>query len=353
MLKACLIIGGGIAGLSAAIRLTELGIQPLVIEAGKYPSHRLCGEFFSPESLPLIKRWQMPQGSQITKCCFFTRRQHLSFELPQPAVGSSHYIFDWELLQLAKSKGVEVLTETRVTDILPAHSADDFHHVYLENSNCYQTKQLIIGTGRLPTIIQGQPLKPRYFGFKSHFEGLDLDSTLKMFCFPGGYLGISSVAPNVANVAGLIRLNDLDNEKPLEFIQKQSGFENLVLQLRSAKPLLPEWMKGTSPEFGIRQTPLWPNTYWIGDAAGSLPPICGDGIGMALTSGAMAAEYLAQNDAQAFKKAWLKRYQKRFFWAKCLHKIVINPTSCTLAVLGSRLIPSLPKKVFELTREHV
>jgi flavin-dependent dehydrogenase len=47
------ILGGGVAGLCAARRLIELGIQPLVIEAGSYPSHKVCGEFISSSGVAL------------------------------------------------------------------------------------------------------------------------------------------------------------------------------------------------------------------------------------------------------------------------------------------------------------
>ncbi len=45
MIEDCVIVGGGVAGLSAANRLADAGLSPLIVEASKYPAHRICGEF--------------------------------------------------------------------------------------------------------------------------------------------------------------------------------------------------------------------------------------------------------------------------------------------------------------------
>ena len=41
------IAGGGLAGLSLGIALLQRGVSVTVNEAGKYPRHRVCGEFIS------------------------------------------------------------------------------------------------------------------------------------------------------------------------------------------------------------------------------------------------------------------------------------------------------------------
>ena len=41
------IMGGGLAGLSLGIALRRRDVPVTVIEAGKYPRHRVCGEFIS------------------------------------------------------------------------------------------------------------------------------------------------------------------------------------------------------------------------------------------------------------------------------------------------------------------
>ena len=49
-----IIIGGGLAGFTAAIHLSKLGLQVIVIEKNEYPKHKVCGEYISNEVLPYL-----------------------------------------------------------------------------------------------------------------------------------------------------------------------------------------------------------------------------------------------------------------------------------------------------------
>ena len=45
------VIGAGPAGLAAAITAARTGVKVLLVERGKLPRHRVCGEFVSAEAL--------------------------------------------------------------------------------------------------------------------------------------------------------------------------------------------------------------------------------------------------------------------------------------------------------------
>ncbi len=48
------IIGGGLAGLTAAIHLAKHNFEVSVIEKNTYPHHKVCGEYISAEILPYL-----------------------------------------------------------------------------------------------------------------------------------------------------------------------------------------------------------------------------------------------------------------------------------------------------------
>src|SRR3954471_22538156 len=48
------IVGGGLAGCSAAITLAARGARVAVFESSRYPHHKVCGEFLSPECNHLL-----------------------------------------------------------------------------------------------------------------------------------------------------------------------------------------------------------------------------------------------------------------------------------------------------------
>ena len=51
-----LIVGGGLAGLTAAVHLSKEGIDVVLIEKSKYPYHKVCGEYISNEVIPYLNR---------------------------------------------------------------------------------------------------------------------------------------------------------------------------------------------------------------------------------------------------------------------------------------------------------
>ena len=51
-----LLIGGGLAGLAAALDLAGRGHRWRVVERKQYPFHRVCGEYVSNEVLPYLRR---------------------------------------------------------------------------------------------------------------------------------------------------------------------------------------------------------------------------------------------------------------------------------------------------------
>ena len=54
------IVGGGLAGLSLAIRLSKKGYHILLLEKEIYPFHKVCGEYISMESWGFLTALGLP-----------------------------------------------------------------------------------------------------------------------------------------------------------------------------------------------------------------------------------------------------------------------------------------------------
>jgi len=339
MIEDCVIIGGGVAGLSAANQLADAGLKPLIVDAGKYPSHRICGEYFSHECLPILHRWGIAMSGQIREAGFISGPLKIQFALPQYAESASRYNFDIQLLERAQKKGARALTETTAQII----SRDENYELKLSNGQTVHARHLIIGAGKMHSL--NHIPDPKYFGFKAHFAGIDIGNRIEMHCFDGGYFGVSGITSDTTNIA-CIALK--------EAVQDPEKFMDQILDegFKERRMLFPKWLSGQVPEFGIRQTPDWERVFWIGDAAGGIPPMSGEGLAIAVTSGCMAADYLLNSDAASFKRAWHKRYKSRFFWAQALHGLMLKPWKTKMAYAACRLIPPLPLYLWKLTREN-
>lgn len=356
MIEDCVIIGGGVAGLSAANRLADAGISPLIIEASTYPSQRMCGEFFSYECLPLLHSWDIELPQRITHCRFIRGENEVAFVLPSPSQSCSRYVFDIQLLERAQKKGARVLTQTKVLSLSPPKQSTDNFQLTLSNGEKIEARHLMIGTGRLPKMGEKQgKTEFRYTGFKAHFSSIPTSrGVVEMHSFDGGYLGVSSIDQGTTNVACLVDKKKLMTYKdPIHFLDdllQKKTMRLLNKQMSQARMLFPQWLVGDIPEFGIRQNPSIDRIFWMGDAAGSIPPISGEGLAIAITSGCMAADYFLGFDAHAFKKAWLKRYEKRFYMAMILHKMMLKKGGSYLAFKACQTFPSLPSYLWSCTR---
>lgn len=353
MKRKIVIIGGGIAGLCAAIRLSELGETPILIEGGTYPAHKVCGEFLSPECMHLLHAWHI-HPTPISQAILRTSKQCLSFTFPSIAGGMSHMQLDPALAKHAAISGAKIYTSTQVKALHPKQHAKEMHQITLSNGETLEASHVIIATGRIPSYSLQAPATA-YMGFKTHFQQLPSTGELEMFSFPGAYLGIAPVENGIYNVACLAHINSVNQwSHPTAFI------ENLITQnphlhasLAQGKNLFDQWMVASVPEFGIKRTPDWLDTFFIGDAAVTIPPACGNGLTMAILGGRLAAEYALVRTAEDFKAMWTKRCTSQMFWGKLLHRLMLNPTYSGPLYRLAHYLPSLSQKVFNLTRQPV
>ena len=330
-MKNVLIIGGGVAGLSALNRLVDLGICATLIEAGMYPSHKICGEFFSPECLPILASWDLEPIQTIEHISLVTAHKTLFFPLKNPARSQPRYTFDHALAQRAEKKGAQVLTHTKVQEIKK-------DHVILDSGATMPYSDLIVSSGRLFGTLS--PLL--YKGCKGYFENLEVEG-LEMYPFPGGYAGLSPSGNGHSNFTCLM---------PKHYDQEQlfQAVPHLQRRLQKGQLASKEWMSCQIPGFGIKKTPPQDRTYFIGDAAGTIPPASGLGLSIALTSGYLAAEYSAKGDFEGFKRAWHRRYTKIFRYGKFLHWMLTHPFGYQSALYVEKVFPNLPDTLFSKTR---
>lgn len=344
------IIGGGVAGLAAAIRLTELGLSPLIIEAGSYPAHKMCGEFLAPSCLAVLEKWGI-EPHFIDQINFSTNHKRAEFLLPKVAGALSHSILDPLLLQKALQGNASIYTNCRLLHLMPATADSLPHSLQLEGGKMIQARQLIIATGRVPGLVQKHS-PAQYIGIKAHFSGVPLQNALEMFFFKGAYLGLAPLGQDVCNVACLAQLSVVERHATTEAFINSLLQQNRWLKsyLGRAHHLFDSWLAVKVPHFGCRALSPLPNVYFIGDAAGTIPPVTGNGLAMSIASGLMAAEYAYQKDAAGYKKAWQQQFTRPILWGRMLHQLLIKQAGASLAVRLTKSFPRLFHQCYQKTR---
>lgn len=301
------IIGGGLAGLSLSIDLKKRGYHVTVIEKGNYPRHKVCGEYISMESynylqnicptlstleLPIISNFKLTTGSK-----------EFNTVLDLGGFGVSRYLLEEALFKEAEKQGVVFLLNTKAQDV-------DFQNEIFTiktRSGNINASLVCNSTGRKSnlTTAGSKNIATNYVGVKYHLKIPRSANLVEIHNFPGGYCGISNIEEGksclcyIVNSKYLKKVKNSIPELEKTFLFKNSNLKKIFTE---ADFLFKEPVTISGINFLIKH-PVTDESFYLGDAAGSMAPIIGNGMSMGLRS----ASVLANNIDQYFSKKITKQ----------------------------------------------
>src|SRR5215472_8301298 len=102
----CLVVGGGLAGSMAALRLAQAGRDVLLVERELGPHAKVCGEFLSAEAVDYLRAAGVEPismgAARIEKLRLAAGRKTVETRLPFPALSLSRTVLDEALLARAE-----------------------------------------------------------------------------------------------------------------------------------------------------------------------------------------------------------------------------------------------------------
>ena len=272
------VVGGGLAGLMLGIRLQQRCVPVVVLEAGRYPRHRVCGEFISGRGLGLLQEaGLLPAIEEAGGCWARTAELHVdghrvgAHELPAPALCISRFVLD------------DFLADT-----------------FVRLAGTLQCERRWVGSAVDEGVVlaAGRPreaLTPgwRWYGLKVHVQNLQLGADLELHLGGQGYVGLCRLANDQVNVCGLFRRRvaadaPLATEFKARFCEQAGG--GLSRRLAQA-----DWLRET--QCSVATVPLHCALSGdvgcrVGDALAVIPPFTGNGMSMAFESAELAVEPL-------------------------------------------------------------
>ena len=121
MLYDLIVIGGGPAGASAAISAARQGVRVLLLERGRFPRHKVCGEFVSAESLGVLKdlldlqhATLIQDAARIRRARIFLDGRTLRAAVNPAAASIARFDLDAALWRSAESAGVDARQQVTV-----------------------------------------------------------------------------------------------------------------------------------------------------------------------------------------------------------------------------------------------
>ena len=323
------IIGGGLAGLAAAIVLAKKGHKVLLLEKEAYPYHKVCGEYISMESKPFLQELGVPfeklQLPFINKLVVSAPNgMKLEQTLSLGGFGISRYKLDHLLSEIAQQKGVTILQRTKVNEL----EFDGQQFTISTATNTFYSKTCCGAFGKKANLdvhwnrtfsrVQARKLN-RYMGVKYHIKvDFPLD-TIALHNFENGYCGISKIEDDRYCLCYLTHVSNLENNQhsiaQMEAVVLKAN-EHLKDILDNATLLYEKPISIAQISF-MKKSQIENHVLLLGDAAGLITPLCGNGMSMALHSAKIAAncvdDFLNQKiDRTQMEKSYVQQWKKNF-----------------------------------------
>ncbi|HLX91131.1 MAG TPA: NAD(P)/FAD-dependent oxidoreductase [Puia sp.] len=322
------LVGGGLAGLALSILLARSGYRVALFEKEKYPFHKVCGEYISFESwnfledlgIPLSD-WNLPVIRRLLVSA--PNGNHLEQDLPLGGFGLSRYRLDAFLAELAKKAGVVFFEQTRVNDVVREGNSFNIHH-----AAGLSYAKIVCGTfGKRSNLDvkwkrenhQAKKSKlDNYVGVKYHILADQPEDLIVLHNFQNGYCGLSQIedgkhclcyltsADNLAKCGNSIAQMESDILRKNPFIDKIFTTANFIFR----NPVT------ISQISFAKKDQVGNHILFVGDAAGMITPLCGNGMSMALHGAKIAFDCMLP-----YLQGKLSREQMEAGYSRQWHKI--------------------------------
>ncbi|HWN87855.1 MAG TPA: NAD(P)/FAD-dependent oxidoreductase [Chitinophagaceae bacterium] len=367
------IVGGGLAGLALSIQIVKSGYRVVLFEKEQYPFHKVCGEYISLESWGFLQRLGVDLPSlNVTRI----KRLQVSdikgvfFEQPLPlgGFGISRYTLDHTLAQIAKQAGVIVHEQTRVNEI---RFSDELFSIESTKGN-FRTKVVAGSFGKKsnldvkwkrPFVVAKKNKLNNYIGVKYHIRYDFPADLIALHNFKNGYCGISKIEDEkyclcYLTTAGNLQSSNNDIRKMEQSIL--SANPHLKRIFSECEMLWKEPIVISQISFDKKNL-VEEHVLMVGDAAGMITPLCGNGMSMAMHASKIAAEQISKflkgaisrdTMEQNYAEKWNKLFANRLKAGRMLQRLFDSQWLTTLMIRLGRSLPPVIKALIKQTHGH-
>ena len=295
------IVGGGLAGLALSIQLVRQGHTIILFEKEQYPFHKVCGEYISLESWDFLNdlgvdldRMNVPIITKLQVSA--VNGKLLEQSLPLGGFGISRYRLDSNLAQIAKAEGVVLMENTKVNDIMfldegfIVDTQQQQYRAKLVAGSYGKRSNIDIKWKRSFSLAMKNKLN-NYIGVKYHIKTDFPPDTIALHNFKNGYCGIVKVEDDNYNLCYLTTADNLlKSNGDIKKMEEEILSQNPHLKKIFAESKIVNDAPLTISQISFdKKSQVENHVLMIGDAAGMITPLCGNGMSMALHGSKIAA----------------------------------------------------------------
>lgn len=363
------IVGGGLAGLAAAILMRRRGHRVVLFEKETYPFHKVCGEYISLESwnfllslgVPL-REWDLPLIDTLHLTA--SNGKLFATKLPLGGFGISRYKLDSELAAIARRSGVALMEKTRVDEIV----REDRFTLHV-NQQTFQAKLCFAAFGKRSNLdvkwnrsfLKKQDKRLNNFvGVKYHIKTPWPENVIGLHNFENGYCGISKLEADRYCLCYLTRADNLKRcRNSIEQMQQDILFQNPHLKkIFLASEVMQDFPVTISQISFAPKSKVENGVLMLGDTAGMITPLCGNGMSIALHTAKIAATlgdaFLQQKLTRAamekqYAESWRHHFASRLRMGRLLQAFFGSNRLNNAFVSVFQKAPFLAKPLIRLT----
>lgn len=322
------VIGAGPGGAAAATYLSLAGLKTILLDKAEFPRDKTCGDGLSPRALAVLQ--DMGLLEKISQVGYTVAQVGLAapngdaFREPIPQLKNApayativpRLTLDNIILERAAAAGAEFRRAT-----VKGIARENGHVLVQANGNGVRAKMAVIATGASTSLLEQTGIlkvyPPPAVAARAYFEEMAPIAPAVQFYFEGvplpGYGWIFPLGERSANVgAGVVRRpgekNPLSPRTVMEQFMASRPLQPLLQNARQIGPIKGYPLRTdfpTAPTFGEQ-------ILLVGESAGLVNPITGEGIDYALESGQMAAAHLVEMfQAGDFSLVQHQRYDQK------------------------------------------
>jgi len=302
-------------------------------------------------NLPMINEVKIsaPNGSVLTR------------KLDLGGFGISRYTLDSMLAALAVKKGALLFEETKVADV---NFENDLFSIKTAKLS-YFAKVVIGSYGKrslLDNKLERESIKniKNYIGVKYHVELYFPDNRIELHNFKDGYCGISKVDEDKYCMCYITNSQNLrDNDNDIKKMEQNVLMKNEYLKKYFSEAVFLYEKPLTISQITFQKKGAIENhVLMVGDAAGNIAPLCGNGMSMAMRASyesfQLIKEYLGNKISRdvlekSYEKQWDNLFSRRIKAGKYIQYLFGGVVLTNISIGLLKKIPSLADKLIKLT----
>jgi menaquinone-9 beta-reductase len=291
-----LVVGGGPAGLAAAIALRQKGLDVLVADALRPPIDKACGEGLMPDARKDLAALGVPSehGAAFDGIAFFAGDHHVAAHFPQGSgVGIRRVRLHTLLAERCREIGVRVQwgTSIRIAGNRPLElNGQRCIHRYVVGADG-QSSRIRTAAGLGP----GDILTRRYAA-RAHFHLKPWSSMVEVHWSNCGQAYITPVAESEVCVATVSTDRQCGMEQVLSSLPR--------LKARLEKASISSRMRGALTTTHRLDRVTRGTVALVGDASGSVDAVTGEGLGLSFRQAALLAEAVVAENLKIYEAGY-------------------------------------------------